>query len=164
MGLTGDRVRVIYDCMVFLQGAARSSSPAGLCLSLAEKGFVELCLSDAILDEVGEVLRRPKVRAKFPTLTDELVSQFLETVGGFSTFFGEVTRELPFARDPKDEPYINLARTAQAQYLVSRDADLLDVPTAPDRDSRRIREECPDLQIVDPVMFLSLLRQVPAQR
>jgi predicted nucleic acid-binding protein len=83
--------------MVFLQGAARSSSPAGLCLSLAEKGFVELCLSDAILDEVGEVLRRPKVRAKFPTLTDEIVSQFLETVGGFSTFFGEVLRELPFA-------------------------------------------------------------------
>src|SRR5689334_18075304 len=120
MGHSGDRVRVVYDCMVFLQGAARSSSPAGLCLSLAEKGFVELCLSDAILDEVGEVLRRPKVRAKFPTLTDELVLRFLETVGGFSTFFGEVTRELSFARDPKDEPYINLARTAQAQYLVSR--------------------------------------------
>ena len=161
MGLTDDRVRVVYDCMVFLQGAARSSSPAGLCLTLAEKGFVELCLSDAILDEVGEVLRRPKVRARFPTLTDELVSQFLETVEGFSTFFGvgDVTRELPFARDPKDEPYINLARTAQAKYLVSRDADLLDVTTASDRDSRRIRVDCPSLEIVDPVTFLVLLRQ-----
>jgi putative PIN family toxin of toxin-antitoxin system len=159
MGLPGDRVRVVYDCMVFLQGAARSSSPAGLCLLLAEKGFVELCLSDAILDEVGEVLRRPKVRAKFPTLTDELVAQFLETVGGFSTFFGDVKRELPFARDAKDEPYINLARMAKAQYLVSRVADLLDVPTASDRDSRRIREECPDLQIVDPAAFLVLLRK-----
>lgn len=159
MGHSGDRVRVVYDCMVFLQGAARSSSPAGLCLSLAEKGFVELCLSDAILDEVGEVLRRPKVRAKFPTLTDELVSQFLETVRGFSRFFGDVPRELLLARDPKDEPYINLARTAQAHYLVSRDADLLDVPIASDGDSRRIREDCPSLQIVDPVTFLGLLQQ-----
>jgi predicted nucleic acid-binding protein len=66
---------------------------------------------------------------------------------------------LPFARDPKDEPYINLARTAQAQYLVSRDADLLDVPTASDKDSRRIREDCPSLEIVDPVTFLALLLQ-----
>lgn len=104
MGLAGDRVRVVYDCMVFLQGAARSSSPAGLCLSLAEKGFVELCLSKTILDEVGEVLRRPKVRVKFPTLDDELVSEFLRALRGFSTLFEDVTRELAFARDPKDEP------------------------------------------------------------
>lgn len=159
MGLTRDRVRVVYDCMVFLQGAARSSSPAGLCLLLAEKGLVELCLSDAILVEVGEVLRRPSVRSKFPALTDELVAQFLETVGRFSTFFSDVTPELPFARDPKDEPYINLARTANAQYLVSRDADLLDVPTASDRDSRRIREACPNLQVIDPATFLVLLGQ-----
>jgi putative PIN family toxin of toxin-antitoxin system len=107
MGLPGGRVRVVYDCMVFLQGAARSTSPAGLCLRLAEKGFVELCLSEAILSEVGEVLRRPKVRAKFPTLTDELVSQFLHVLKGFSTFFEDVTLELAFARDPKDEPCIN---------------------------------------------------------
>jgi hypothetical protein len=49
--------------------------------------------------------------------------------------------------------------TAKAQYLVSRDADLLNVPTASDRDSRRVREECPELQIVDPVTFLVLLQQ-----
>jgi hypothetical protein len=48
---------------------------------------------------------------------------------------------LPFARDRKDEPYINLGRTAKAQYLVKRDAALLNVPIASDRDSRRIREE-----------------------
>lgn len=50
-------------------------------------------------------------------------------------------------------------RAAQAQYLVSRDGDLLDLPTASDRDSRRIREICPGLQIIDPATFLSLLQQ-----
>ena len=164
MGLPSDRVRVVYDCMVFLQGAARSGSPAGLCLSLAERGFVELCLSVAILDEIGDVLHRPKLRVRFPALTDELVSQFLQAVRGFSTFFADVTRELAFARDPKDEPYINIARTAKARYLVSRDADLLDVPTSSDADSRRIREECPGLEIVDPLAFLSSMRNISVQR
>jgi putative PIN family toxin of toxin-antitoxin system len=159
MGSPAGRIRVVYDCMVFLQGAARGNSPAGFCLSLAERGFVELCLSEPILLEIGGVLRRPALRAKFPVLTDEFIMRFLDIVRGFSTFFGDVTRELLLARDPKDEPYINLARRAQARYLVSRDADLLDVSTASDRDSRRIRENCPGLQIVDPVRFLSLLRQ-----
>ena len=164
MGLPGERVRVVYDCMVFLQGTARSSSPSGLCLSLAEKGFVNLCVNAAILDEVGEVLRRPRLRAEFQALTDELVSQLLQAVRGFSMFFADVARELTFARDPKDEPYINLARTAKARYLVSRDADLLDVPRSSDADSRRICEECPGLEIVDPFTFLSSMRNTSAQR
>src|SRR5688572_26414018 len=101
MGLPSDVVRVVYDCMVFLQGAARSSSTSGLCLLLAEKGFVELCVSAAILNEVGEVLCRPKLRAKFPALTVELVSQFLKGVRGFSTFFADVTQELALAETRK---------------------------------------------------------------
>lgn len=131
---------------------------------LAEKGFVELCLSAAILDEVGDVLHRPRLRAKFPALTDELVSQFLQTLSGFSTFFADVTRQLAFSRDPKDEPYINLARVAKAQYLVSRDADLLDVPTSSDTDSRRVREECPGLEIMDPLTFLRSMRHLSPER
>jgi putative PIN family toxin of toxin-antitoxin system len=159
---SGDRVRVVYDCMIFLQAAARGGSPAGLCLSLAEQRFVELCVSSMVLDEVGEVLRRPRLRAKFPVLTAEVVSQFLQAVKGFSTFFSSVQREFTFARDPKDEPYINLARTANARYLVSRDAHLLDVPTSSDMDSRHIREECPGLEFVDPLTFLGSIKRASA--
>jgi hypothetical protein len=51
---------------------------------------------------------RPSLQTKFPALTDELVAEFLDTVTGFSTFFTDVQRELPFGRDPKDEPYLTL--------------------------------------------------------
>lgn len=154
MAAHSGRIRVVYDCMIFLQGAARKESPAGLCLSLAEVGAVELCLSDAILREVGEVLRRPGLRARFPALNEEMVTEFLHAVREFSTLFAGIAEELRFARDPKDQPYLNLARMANARFLVSRDADLLIIATSSDSDSVRIRKACPDLAIVNPVYFL----------
>ncbi len=45
------RVRVVFDCMIFLQGAARRDSPAGACLDLAEQGHIELCVSSEIMAE-----------------------------------------------------------------------------------------------------------------
>jgi putative PIN family toxin of toxin-antitoxin system len=128
----------------------RPADPKAYCARkmVLTMGATFLCISEPILNEVGAVLRRPKIRAKFPSLTDELVSQFLQTVEGFSRLFIDVGSDLAFARDPKDARYINFAHRAKAQFPVTRDADLLDVPTASDGDSLRIREACPDLRIV----------------
>lgn len=57
-------------------------------------------------------------------------------------------------RDPKDEPYLNLALAAGARYLVTRDHDLLDLMN--DEDFRR---RYPDLIILDPAAFLRDLTQ-----
>jgi predicted nucleic acid-binding protein len=83
------RIRVVYDCMIFLQATARRNSPAGLCLELAEKGVVDLCVSSEILYEVSSVLCRPKLRTKFPKLTDELVAQFIGNLRDRCLFFEE---------------------------------------------------------------------------
>lgn len=53
---------------------------------------------------------------------------------------------ITLARDPKDEPYLNLAAHSQADYLVSRDRDLLEADA--------IAKKMPTLRIVDPVAFL----------
>lgn len=39
----------------------------------------------------------------------------------------EVPRVFAYDRDPKDEPYINLAIAAGANYIVSWDNDILDL-------------------------------------
>jgi predicted nucleic acid-binding protein len=83
-------------------------------------------------------------------LIDTLIERFIGTLEGFSTFLADVPQKLMFARDPKDEPYINLARTAK-----------LEITTGTDTDARRIREQCPDLEFVDPVAFLVLIRNMP---
>ena len=34
--------RVVFDCMVYLQGAARSASPARACFQVVDEGLVTL--------------------------------------------------------------------------------------------------------------------------
>jgi predicted nucleic acid-binding protein len=71
----------------------------------------------------------------------------------------EVPRAFAFARDPKDEPYINLAIAAAARYLVSRDADILDLAKPNDLDGARLRNDALELRILDPVSFLAEMRR-----
>jgi putative PIN family toxin of toxin-antitoxin system len=153
------KVRVVFDCMVFLQGAARRESPAGTCLLLVELEAIELCISEEIVSEVRDVLTRSRVRQKFPALTDELIERFLGALGKRALTVPEVPRIFSYGRDPKDEPYINLAIAAGASYLVSRDSDVLDLANPNDPDGTRLRRHAPRLQILDPVSFLADMRR-----
>jgi putative PIN family toxin of toxin-antitoxin system len=144
--------------MVFLQAAARRESAAGVCLLLVELGAVELCLSEEIMDEIRDVLARVRVRQKFPVLTDELVNRFLEALKKRSAVVHDVPRVFTYERDPKDEPYINLAIAVGASYLVTRDTDLLDLAEQANPDGVRLRSCAPQLQIVDPGVFLACVR------
>jgi hypothetical protein len=41
------RPRAVFDCMVFLQAAARNTGPAAACWQLAKTGTLELFVSSA---------------------------------------------------------------------------------------------------------------------
>jgi putative PIN family toxin of toxin-antitoxin system len=143
--------------MVFLQAATNDRSPAFACLLLVESNQVKLYLSPEILAEVRDVLTRPKVRRRFPHLMPERVDTFVQklaTLGVLSTAVPDAGIVL---RDPDDLPYLNLAVAANADYIVSRDKDLLDLM----KDAGFVGS-CPHLRIVDPVAFLGAAR--PAQK
>jgi putative PIN family toxin of toxin-antitoxin system len=157
VGQRQERLRAVFDCMVFLQGAARRRSPAGLCLSLAERGLIELCVSEDIFREVADVLSRPRVRAKFTVLRPEFVKDFIRILRAMSTVFEDVPRAIAFSRDPKDEPYLNLAVRAQAHYLISRDNDVLGLSARRPRRGGTPKKRCPQLQIVEPSAFIAAM-------
>ncbi len=146
--------RAVFDCMVFLQGAGRPSGPARACFRLVEEGQVTLCLSTPILAEVRDVLTRPKTLRRFPLVTPEWVETFLQNVESKALLLPEVPPTFTLERDPKDEPYLNLALAVQASYLVSRDRDLLDL-----MEDENLRQRHPDLTILDPASFLKALSQ-----
>ena len=148
------RLSVVFDCMVFLQGAARRSGPSAACLKLVEDNRVELFLSADILAEVQDVLTRPKLQRKYPILTQEYVGALLRALIRTATIIPDVPRQFVYERDPKDEPYINLALASGAAYLVSRDNDLLDLMSDMDFHTR-----FPKLTIIDPVAFLQISRE-----
>lgn len=66
----------------------------------------------------------------------------------------DVPRAFKYPRDPKDEPYVNLAIVGGAKYLVSRDNDLLDLMHAETVDGHAFSQVYPSLTILDPVAFL----------
>jgi len=64
-----------------------------------------------------------------------------------------------FPRDHDDEPYIDLAAAVNADYLVSRDHDLLSLATDHTIQAKEFRQRFPRLSVVDPVGFISEFRQ-----
>lgn len=155
--------RVVFDCMVFLQGAANPDGPAATCLRLAEEGHVELCISSDVLSEVLDVLTRPKMRLRFSALTGESVSAFLARVNRFAVVVSDVPRVVSLPRDPKDEKYLDLAVAAGAECLVSRDNDLLDLMDAQRPESRAFRAAFPQITILDPVSWLCTVAKQSAE-
>jgi putative PIN family toxin of toxin-antitoxin system len=148
--------RAVFDCVVLLQAAGRPDGPAGACLRAVRDGRLELFLSPDILAEVRDVLTRPRVLRKFPALTPEAVEVYLADLAGHATTLDAVPRAFPLPRDPKDEPYIDLAVAAGARYLVSRDDDLLGL-----MGDAAFRQQFPGLAVVDPVALLRELAPNP---
>ncbi len=87
-------------------------------------------------------------------MTDDAVQRFIAAIEELARIFLEVPRILQFDRDPKDEPYLNLAVATGASYLVTRDKDLLDLADASTPDGKRLRHHTPKLRIVEPRAFL----------
>src|ERR1700687_4086361 len=119
--------RAVFDCMIFLQGATRKTSAAAACFRLVDCGVLELYLSSDVLAEVKGVLARPNLRRKFQALEPKNVKSFMGNVESKAVVVADVPKVIPLERDPKDEPYLNLALAAQVSYLVTRDKDLLDL-------------------------------------
>jgi putative PIN family toxin of toxin-antitoxin system len=145
---------VVFDCMVIVQTFLNAKGPAGACDQLVLDGTLELHLSLDLIVEVRDDMSRPKLTRRFPAMTAATVDPFLTDLARGATFWDQVPHAFSLPRDPKDEPYLNLAIASRSRYLVSRDKDLLDLMDTPS-----FRSAFPELTILDPSALLCLLRQ-----
>ena len=116
--------------------------------------MVELFVSNETLDELRRVLDYPAVRSISPQLTDEHVDRFLKHLAFRATRVRRVPKRFHLPRDPDDEAYLNLAAAAAADFLVSRDKDLLSLMTARSIVAKQFRQRTRPLMVLDPVAFL----------
>lgn len=154
-----DTPRVVFDCNVLLQAAARKNSVAAQCLNLAENNRIQLFISRDTFAEIEEVLNRPELRVHFDDLNDEIVGAFLKRLQRHSSLVRLVPKKFSYSRDEDDEPYINLAAAANADYLVSRDKDLLDLMTGHSDECKQFRQQFRPLKVIEPLAFLQLIRE-----
>lgn len=150
---------VVFDCMVFLQGLISESGIAVSCFELFENGVVGLFVSEEVLEEIQDVITRPKLQAKYPLLTNERAERLIEILRKKATVIKNVPSVFKYARDPKDEKYINLAVASGAKYIVSRDTDLLDLMTDYNDDSKEFRQRFRQLKVIEPLEFLKIVEE-----
>ena len=147
-------LRAVYDCMIFLQAAARPERLHGTMRLLREKR-VTLVLSADVLAELRDVLTRTEIREKFPALTPEAVNIFLNDLLASAKLVNDVPAVFALPRDTKDEPYINLALAAGARYLVTWNERHLTYLMRQDTpEGRDFCQRFPNVRIVDPPAFV----------
>ncbi|MEO6588880.1 MAG: putative toxin-antitoxin system toxin component, PIN family [Pyrinomonadaceae bacterium] len=153
-----EKTPVVFDCMIFLQGLVNEVGIAVECLELVENDKIQLFVSKDILAEIKDVLTRPKLQAKFSLLTAERVGRLLEILNQKATLIKSVPEIFSYLRDPKDEKYINLAVETKADYIVSRDNDLLDLMMDFTDEAKEFRQRFRPLKVVEPIEFLQIIK------
>lgn len=143
-----------FDTNIYLQAALSDKGAAFACWQLVEKGEVRVYITEAILAEIEDVLNRPKLRKKYSVLSDEKTVEVLQSIRAHAVIIEKVNHFFTFERDADDEVFINLALTCKAEFLVSRDNDLLDLQT-----DESFKRNFPDLKILNPAEFLQSVRE-----
>lgn len=151
-------VLAIFDCNVLLQSAAYRNNRSSACFQLVESGHVRLFVSNSTLEELRDVLNRDYIREAF-RYDDEIVAEFINKVRYLAIIVEDVQPNISLPRDVDDEQYLNLAIEANAEFIVTRDNDLLDLMTAHDASSKEFRQKTRPLKIVEPDKFLELVEK-----
>lgn len=117
--MTNNR-RFVFDTNVLISAFLFSQSKPRQALDQATVIGV-IILSNSVLSELEEVLYRPKFDRY---LTKERRQEFLEDLTENAQFI-DVTEQINECRDPKDNKYLELALSGQAECIVTGDDDLL---------------------------------------
>jgi putative PIN family toxin of toxin-antitoxin system len=153
-----DPYLAVFDCVTFVQSLISETGPAVQCTELFEQGKILLAFSNETLSELNEVLSRSTLRERYPRLTDQRVDSLIALLVRQGRLYRRVKRHIQFQRDPSDEPYLNLAVEAEADFLVTRDRDLLDLMDWKREEGRAFQKRFRRLKIVDPVVFVNDVR------
>jgi putative PIN family toxin of toxin-antitoxin system len=143
--------KVVYDCKIFVQALINLNGPAGRCLEKAKDGQVLLIASPYVLAEIREIhFKTPPKYGITAAQTDELA----RAIASYANIVTNVPALYRHPYDPDDSHYVDLALTADAHLIVSRDRHLLMLADPARPEGRDSQARFPMLRIVDPVQLL----------
>ena len=152
--------RVILDCNIYVSSFISPKGTSQKILRLAESGQIEIWVSDYVIEELKDVLARPEFLEKFPHFSPENLKAYLFRIKSFAHYVRDIKARFDLARDQKDSHYIDLAAYVDADLLVTRDKDLLDLMTGFDAASKEFRQRFRTLKVVDPDEFLKTIAEI----
>jgi putative PIN family toxin of toxin-antitoxin system len=118
-------MRAVVDTGVLISALIKRQGTTGdVLLALRNGRFIMIYTTD-ILVEIIDVLGRPAIRSKYHIEPDDITSLI-----NLIRLRGELVtskRKITACRDPKDDKFLEAALAAEAECIVSGDADLLDL-------------------------------------
>jgi putative PIN family toxin of toxin-antitoxin system len=122
-------VRAVFDTNLLVSAFLSRANPGGVTgelLRVAKEGSVELCISTEILGEtLTTLIGSDRLRRRYD-YTPEIALQYCaELVAAPTIIVDAPPLTGAVARDPDDDKIIACAVAAGAEYLVSRDDDLI---------------------------------------
>ncbi len=93
-------------------------------------------------------------------MTDEVIEAFILRLRKTSQIIHQVPKKFSYPRDSDDEPYINLAVRVEADYIVSRDNDLLNLMIDYTTEAKEFRQRFRFLRVIEPLEFLKEVRKL----
>jgi len=115
-------MKAVFDTNVFLRALINPHSRCGRLLNEFADEYV-LVLSPDIIREVLEVLHRPRLRARFPQITQLDITHIIALFAKSHVVEPAVVPAV--SRDPDDDKFLACVSSAGAEYLVTEDKDLL---------------------------------------
>jgi uncharacterized protein len=136
-------MRAVIDTGVFVSALIRKQGTTGDVLRALRDGRFTVIYTTDIVVEIIDVLGRANFRTKYHIEPDDMTAlvNLIRLRGELVT----PTQKITACRDPKDDKFLEAALTAQADCIVSGDADLL------------VLNPFEDIPILRPAEFLARL-------
>ena len=115
-------LRAVVDTNVWVSAALTPVGHSARVLDALRAGRFTLVTSEPLLDELADVLRRPRIVRRFGTTSDQIAELILQLRDRAEIVTVEGTVDV--CRDPDDDRVIETALRGVASVLVTRDDDL----------------------------------------
>lgn len=138
-------MRAVLDTNVVVSSFLSPSGVRAKVLEAWEKGKFELMVSEDILAEYKRALNYQEVSSRHG-MTTEQISQTIAEMKSFATVIEPIQKLTVIKNDPADDKFLECAKEAEADYIISGDLHLLNL------------KKYEDIQILSPSEFLILIR------
>ena len=133
-------MKLVVDTNVLISALLWQGAPHEL-LRLIEAGTFTLCITPVLLEELGDVLSRPKFSTRIKerkTSSEDLLAGIID----IAELHPDRAIEPIVKNDPEDDKFLSCALVSGAKYIITGDPHLLKL------------KDCSDISILTPRQFL----------
>lgn len=117
-------IKVVLDTNILISATIVKQGHPGQILQAWQRGVIEVIVSPQILDEVKDVLSKPRIR-KHQWMSEQEVKCLIDSLEQAATKVKGVLVLKVIKEDPGDDKFLVAAKEGAAQYIISGDTHLL---------------------------------------